>query len=188
MSDADEKSHHRIRLTISLVAAILLGLTFLISGSGKIIGFGEMPGQTIKFLQVIIPDPLLTPAVAVFIGDVFLPYIIPWIELCLGVILLLGIWPRLMAIIGLLLSTAFMASNSWLISRGMEEFASCECFGIWEEIFGRLTPLQSLYIDIGLFALALTIIFVHPGTFLASPAWAVRLEKKRQAAKQAGET
>lgn len=183
-SDTRAKTHHRTRLTICLVAAILLGLTFLMSGSGKIIGFGEMPGQTIKFLHVVIPAPLLTPAVAAFIGDVFLPYIIPWIELCLGVILLLGIWPRLIAIIGLLLSTAFMVSNSWLISQGMEKFSSCECFGIWEEIFGTLTPLQSLCVDIGLFALALTIILLHPGGFLASPAWAVKLDKRRQAAKQ----
>ena len=187
MSDVNARSHHRIRLIISLVAAILLGLTFLISGSGKVIGFGEMPGQTIKFLDVVIPDVLFTPAVAAFIGDVFLPYIIPWTELCLGILLILSIWPRLMAIIGLLLSMAFMASNSWLISRGMKEFASCECFGIWEEIFGRLTPLQSAYIDIGLFILAVVIIFVHPGTLLASPSWAVKLEKKRQAAKQSRE-
>ncbi len=172
-------SQQRMRARVSLIASILLGLVFLISGSGKVIGFGEMPGQTIEFLDVIIPDVLLTPAMASFIGHIFLPYIIPWIELCLGILLILSIWPRFMAIISLLLSMAFMASNSWLISQGIEEFPSCECFGIWEEIFGTLTPLQSLLIDIGLFALSLTIIFVRPGIFFSSPQWLTKLGEKK---------
>ena len=172
-----------MRRIISLAAIILVGLIFLISGSGKVIGFGEMPGQTMEYLDIIIPDALYTPAVASFIGNVFLPYIIPWAELLLGILLILCIWPRIMAIIGLLFSMAFMTINSWLISIGMEQFPSCACFGIWEEIFGTLTPLQSVYIDIGLFILCLTIIIIYPGTFLSLPHWLAKLRKKSRAAK-----
>jgi uncharacterized membrane protein YphA (DoxX/SURF4 family) len=178
MPDTNEQSRHQVRATTSLVASILVGLTLLIAGSGKVFGFGEMPGQTMQFLGWAIPDALLTPGVALFIGDIFLPYIIPWIELALGILLILRIWPRLIAVLCLPLTMAFMANNSWLLSQGKTKFSSCECFGIWEKLFGTLTPLQSLYIDIGLLALALTIVVVHPSGFLSSPPWLAKLRRK----------
>jgi len=177
MSDATEASRHRARSIVSLVAGIIIGLTLLIAGSGKALGFGEMPGQTMQFIGAILPDALLTPEVAHFIGYIFFPYIIPWTELALGILLLLRIWPRLIATLCLPLTAAFMANNSWLISHGTTKFSSCECFGIWEELFGTPTPLQSLSIDIVLFALALIIIFVHPGGFLSSPPWLAKVSK-----------
>jgi uncharacterized membrane protein YphA (DoxX/SURF4 family) len=182
MSGATQESRQQVRSIVSLVAGILLGLILLIAGSGKAFGFGEMPGQTMQFIGAILPNSLLTPGVAYFIGDVFFPYIIPWTELCLGILLLLRIWPRLFATISLPLTAAFIANNSWYISQGKTRFTSCECFGIWEEMFGTLTHVQSLSLDIVLLALALTIIFVHPGGFLSSPPWLAKLGKgaKRQ--------
>jgi uncharacterized membrane protein YphA (DoxX/SURF4 family) len=182
MSGATQESRQQVRSIVSLVAGILVGLTLLIAGSGKAFGFGEMPGQTMQFIGAILPNSLLTPGVAYFIGDILFPYIIPWTELSLSILLLLRIWPRLIAAISLPLTAAFMANNSWLISQGKAKFTSCECFGIWEKLFGTLTPLQALSIDIILFALALTIIFVHPGGFLSSPPWLAKLGKgtKRQ--------
>jgi uncharacterized membrane protein YphA (DoxX/SURF4 family) len=178
MSNNSSIAEHRTRSIISLVASIILGLILGFAGIGKILGIGEMPGQALAFLSEVLPGFLFTPEVAYFIGYVLLPYIIPAAELALGIFLLLGIWPRLMAVLSLPLTMAYMADNSWLISIGMKEFPSCACFGIWEKMFGTLTPLQSLCIDIGLFLLALTIIFAHPGGFLASPAWATSLSKK----------
>jgi uncharacterized membrane protein YphA (DoxX/SURF4 family) len=178
MSNAAEKSHHRVRSIASLVASILVGLTLLIAGSGKAFGFGEMPGQTMQFIGAILPDAFLTPGVAYFIGDIFFPYIIPWTELALGLLLILRVWPRLIAALCLPLTAAFMANNSWLISQGKTQFSSCECFGIWEKLLGTLTPIQALSVDIGLFALALVIIFIHPGGFLSSPPWLEKLGKR----------
>jgi uncharacterized membrane protein YphA (DoxX/SURF4 family) len=178
VSDTAKESCYRVRSIVSLVASILLGLTLLIAGSGKVFGFGEMPGQTMKFIGAILPDSLLTPGLAYFIGDILFPYIIPWTELSLGILLLLRIWPRLIAALCLPLIAAFMANNSWLISQGNTKFSSCECFGIWEKLFGTLTPIQALSVDIVLFALALTIIFIHPGGFLSSPPWLVKLGQR----------
>ncbi len=182
MPDATQESRQRVRSIVSLVAGILLGLILLIAGSGKAFGFGEMPGQTMQFIGAILPDAWLTPGVAYFIGDILFPYIMPWTELSLGILLLLRIWPRLFAAISLPLIACFIANNSWYISQGKTRFTSCECFGIWEEMFGTLTHVQSLSLDIVLFALALTIIFVHPGGFLSSPPWLAKLGKgaKRQ--------
>ena len=178
MSKITEASRHRVRSIVSLVAGTLLGFIFLLSGSGKIFAFGEMPGQTMLFIGAILPDAWLTPGVAYFIGDILFPYIIPWAELCLGIFLLLRIWPRLFAAISLPLIAAFIVNNAWYISQGKMRFTSCECFGIWEEMFGTLTHVQSLSLDIVLFALTLTIIFVHPGGFLSSPPWLAKLGEK----------
>ncbi len=182
MPDATQESRQRVRSIVSLVAGILLGLIFLIAGSGKAFGFGEMPGQTMQFIGAILPDAWLTPGVAYFIGDILFPYIMPWTELSLGILLLLRIWPRLFAAISLPLIACFIANNSWYISQGKTRFTSCECFGIWEKLFGTLTHVQSLSLDIILFALALTIVLVHPGDFLSSPPWLAKIQKgtKRQ--------
>jgi uncharacterized membrane protein YphA (DoxX/SURF4 family) len=180
MEKSVEATHHSTRATVSLIAGILIGATFLLSGTGKAFGYGDMPGQTMQFIDAVIPYAWLTPRLALFIDYVFLPYIIPWTELCLGILLLVRIWPRFFAIITLPLTAAFMANNAWYISQGRIAFTPCECFGIWERFLGTLTHVQSLYIDIALFALALTIVIVHPGGFFSSPPW---LAKKGQGAK-----
>jgi uncharacterized membrane protein YphA (DoxX/SURF4 family) len=177
-------TQNRTRSTVSLVAGILIGLTFLLSGSGKVFGYGDMPGQTMQFITAVIPGDWLTGRQDLFLMDILL-YIIPWIELCLGILLLLRIWPRFFAIITLPLTAAFVANNAWYISQGEIAFTPCECFGIWEKFLGTLTHVQSLYIDIVLFALALTIVIVHPGGFFSSPPW---LAKKGQKAREKGKT
>ncbi len=179
MPDSAEEKR-RTRWIVSLVASILVGLTLLMAGTGKASGFGEMPGQTMQFIGAIMPDAILTPGVAFFMGEIFFPYIIPWVEIILAVFLLARLWPRITAAICLPLTAAFMANNSWLISQGTTKFTSCECFGIWEQMLGTLTPAQSLRIDIVLFALSLTIMLVHPGGFLARPPWLARFRKMKE--------
>lgn len=170
---------------MSLVAGILIGITFLVSGSGKAFGYGEMPGQTIQFIANVIPLAWLTPKFVLFLTDIFFPIILPWTELCLGILLLTRIWPRFFAAITLPLTAAFMANNAWYVSQGRIAFTPCECFGWWEQFIVSLTHVQSLYFDIVLFALALTIVIVHPGGFFSSPPW---LAKKAQGAKEKGKT
>jgi uncharacterized membrane protein YphA (DoxX/SURF4 family) len=182
MPDATQESRQRVRSIVSLVAGSIIVFFFLMAGIGKVFAIGEMPGQTMQFIGAILPDAWLTPGVAYFIGDIFFPYIIPWLELCLGILLLLRIWPRLFAAISLPLIAGFIVNNSWYISQGKAKFTPCECFGIWEKWIGTLTHVQSLSLDIVLFALALTIILVHPGGFLSSPPWLAKVGKgaKRQ--------
>jgi uncharacterized membrane protein YphA (DoxX/SURF4 family) len=177
MSDTTQESRQRVRSIVSLVAGSIIVFFFLLAGTGKIFGFGDMPGQSMQFIGAILPDAWLTPQVALFMGEIFFPYIIPWLELGLGILLLLRIWPRLFATISLPLIAGFIANNSWYISQGQAKFTSCECFGIWEKWIGTLTHVQSLSLDIVLFALALTIIFVHPGSFLSSPPWLAKFQK-----------
>jgi uncharacterized membrane protein YphA (DoxX/SURF4 family) len=184
MAKAVTVRQNQTRAIVSLVAGILIGLTFLLSGSGMVFGYGDMPGQTMQFIGAILPDAWLTPRLALFLGEIFFPYIIPWTELCLGVLLLIRIWPRFFAALTLPLTAAFMANNAWYISRGDLKFTPCECFGIWEKFLGTFTHVQSLYIDIVLFALALTIVILHPAGFFSGPAWLAKLGPKAKGQKK----
>lgn len=171
----------RIRDIITMVASIFVGLTLLISGTGKLLEFGMIPGQTAEFIGFILPDALLTPTTVFFIYDILIPYIIPVLELALGVSLLMGFVPRLVATICIPLTWIFMANNVFSISRGINKYDECPCFGIWGKIFGTMTPVQSLIYDIVLFGLALVIIFIYTGGFLQSNNWLRNLRKKKQA-------
>jgi len=142
--------------------SVFLGLVLLLAGSGK------LPGQT-EFIDALLKS-FWTPPVAYFIG-----YCLPWVEVTLGVFLLLGVFPRIAAALCLPLTAGFMAHNSWALSQGIEQFPQCgQCFGIWEELLGAISPLQALCLDIVLFCLALIILLFHPGGFLSFRPWFIK--------------
>jgi len=147
---------------IILGSSIFLGLTLLVSGIGKI------PGEA-EFIDALLQS-FWTPPVAYFIG-----YCLPWAEVILGVALLAGLFPRIAAGLSLPLIAGFMANNSWALSQGIEQFPQCaQCFGIWEEWLGTISPLQALCLDVVLFGLALIILLFHPGGFLTFRPWFVK--------------
>jgi len=178
MPDDVTQNRKQTRAIISLVAGIIVGLTLIIAGMGKAIGFGEVPGQTIEFIGDILPKAFINPTTVFLIFEIFIPYILPGVEMILGIFLLIGFVPRLAAVICLPLTLAFMSNNIWSISQGLDKFPECVCFGIWEKLFGGLTPVQALGYDIGLFVLALVIILVHPGRFLSSREWLTKPFKR----------
>ena len=163
-----------VRSVISIVACLLIGLTLIFAGGVKLANLGQIPGQT-EFLDRFIPDFLMTPDFARFIGLVVIPWILPIAELLIGLMLVIGLWPRFMAILVLPLTLGFMANNSFMISQGLDKYPECTCFGIWEQWLGGLTPLQSMYYDVALFILAVIIIIVHPGSFFAHQFWINKL-------------
>ena len=65
----------------------------------------------------------------------------------------------------------FMANNSYMIATGVDKYPTCECFGVWEQWLGGLTPMQSMYYDIILLILAVIIIIVQPAPFLSHQFW-----------------
>jgi len=148
--------------SVILGSSLFLGLTLLVSGSGK------LPGQA-EFIDALLQS-FWTPPVAYFIG-----YCLPWVEVALGVLLLIGVFPRIAAGLSLPITAGFMANNSWALSQGIEQFPQCaQCFGIWEEWLGAISPLQALCLDVVLFCLALIILLLHPGGFLTYRPWFVR--------------
>ena len=158
------------------IACVIVGLLLLAGGTGKLFGYGELPGQSIEFLGVIIPDWMGTPAFYQFIGEILFPWVLPIIETIMGISLIIGFVPRLMATITIPLSVAFLANNAWTIGQGIDKFPDCACFGIWEEIFGVLSPFQSLFLDIGMIILAIVIIILFQGRYLGSRPWLLKSE------------
>jgi uncharacterized membrane protein YphA (DoxX/SURF4 family) len=147
-------------------SAILAGLTLLVAGTGK------LPGQT-EFIDALLKS-FWTPAIAYVVG-----YCLPWLEMGLGVFLLLGLFPRIAAALCLPLIAGFMANNSWALIHGIEKFPECGfCFGIWEEFLGALSPLGALVLDIVLLGLALIVVLLYQGDFLTFQPWFIRRKKR----------
>jgi hypothetical protein len=71
-----------------------------------------------------------------------------------------------------------MTSNIWAITHG-EAFGSCGCWGVFESLFGDMTPIQSLGIDIALVLFAIIIILYFPAPFLSFQSW-FRKRKRRE--------
>ncbi len=167
----------RVKEIVSLIAGWLIAFTFIASGTGKLFGDMETPAQAMAFVNAVLPEAFLTPLFIDFIYKLLVPYLFPWAEVVLGMALLGGLMPGLAALFTLPMLAAFMGTNIWAISTG--EYSQCaSCFGIWEKIFGHLTPYQSLGIDIVLGLLALCVIFLQPGRFLSNR-WPVSLLTRR---------
>jgi uncharacterized membrane protein YphA (DoxX/SURF4 family) len=47
----------------SLAASIIIGITLVASGTGKLLGDIETPAQVMEFINDVMPEVLLTPAV-----------------------------------------------------------------------------------------------------------------------------
>jgi len=157
----------RILTFVSFAAAILLGLILIASGTGKLFGDIETSSQVMAFVNDLLPEALLVPPVIYFIYNILVPYLFPIAELILGLCMLFGLVPALAALISLPLMLVFMATNIWALTAGGYETCA-GCFGLWEEIFGHLSPAQSLIIDIFMIVLALLVIVIRPGGFFYS--------------------
>jgi len=151
---------------VVISAALLAGLVLLVSGTGK------LPGQT-EFVDALLKS-FWTPNVARFIGSY-----LPWIELCLGALLVFGIFPRIAAVLCLPLIIGFIMNNSWALINGVEAFPECAyCFGVWEEFLGDLPPTGALVIDIVLLCLVLIVLLLHKENLFAFRPWFIRRKNR----------
>ncbi len=96
---------------------VALGIMFLISAAGKL---GDLNAVVAEVRQYgLLPEPLPVP----------FGYALPFGELALGIMLLLGLFTRLAAAGGALLMVAFMIAIAFrLLTAG--EAADCGCFGL----------------------------------------------------------
>ncbi len=140
-------------------ASILLGLVFLTAGASKL---ADQSG----LVAVLVETSVLGEDMISLIARC-----LPWLELVLGLCLLLGIAARLMASASLLLTLGFIFHNVWIIKYGFE-IDSCGCLGIVEKEMQILASSEmSLYLDIGMLLLSLIILLYYPGKFLNPRPW-----------------
>lgn len=151
----------RIRDAIGTLARLGLAAVWLVSGTIKALD----PDQT--FLAVRAYDVLPLQAVAI-VADV-----LPWLELALAVLLLLGIGTRIVAALSAALLLLFIAGVAQAWARGLS--IDCGCFGGGGEVApGQTAYATELLRDIGFLLLAGWLI-VRPRTLFSIDA---RLETR----------
>ena len=150
----------RYRYWLSFGASITIAIVFLSSGIGKLMG------QSAFLLEV--STSVINPALAELLS-----IYLPWIEITLGVCLLVGIIPQIAAGFSAVLVAAFILHNSWLISLGLGQ-KPCPCLGVLDVVFGgKLSTTGALYIDIGLIIIALAVYVCYPGKILNIHPWLI---------------
>jgi len=146
---------------IALGPTTFLGLTLFISGVGKI------PGQT-EFADILLKS-FWNPTMVYLIA-----HVLPVGEIVLGLFLVFGIFPRIAAALCIPLNIGFMANNISAVSRGIEKFPSCGCFGVWEQLFGIVTPEQALIYDMVMLSLAVIVVLFHPTGWWHFRPWMIK--------------
>ncbi|GAA1843773.1 DoxX family membrane protein [Pseudonocardia ailaonensis] len=136
---------------VGTLARLGLAAVWLASGLLKALD----PAQT--YVAVKAYDVLPTDGVSIVAG------ILPWFELALGVLLLLGVGTRAVAVLSAVLLLVFIAGVSQAWARGLN--IDCGCFGGG----GAVEPGQTQYVqeivrDTGFLVLAAWLI-VRPRTF-----------------------
>ena len=147
-------------------SAMLVGLMLLVSGAAM------LPGQT-EFADALLKS-LWTPTAAYFIS-----YYLPWVEICLGIFLLLGLFPRIVATLCVPLILGFIANNCWALNNSIDNFPECAyCVVLLEEVLGTISPLGALILDIVLLCLALVVLLLHQEDFSTFRPWFIKRKKK----------
>ena len=138
-----------------MVAGIILGIIFVAAGFGKLLT--EVEGFTMIF------NPFPGFLASAFADAIFIW--LPYLEIVIGLLLILGILPKPMAVLSAVLIAGFITDKAWLLSQGLG-YEPCTCFGILDRILGvELSTSDSLYLDIIMLALVLIVVFWHRSNF-----------------------
>jgi uncharacterized membrane protein YphA (DoxX/SURF4 family) len=135
---------------LTFVFRIALGVVFLISGAGKL-------SEGAAFVDQVEEANILPHALARVYGTA-----LPYVEIVIGALLILGLLSRFAAGIGGLAALSFIIGNSTRLYRGL--YGECGCFGSIASL--QFSTRDALIIDFVLLVLALQIL-VHKGEFLS---------------------
>jgi uncharacterized membrane protein YphA (DoxX/SURF4 family) len=105
----------RVRDVVGLLARIIVGGTLVLAGVLKV---GD-PGGSIRAVNAY---QLLPLGVAEWVG-----YALPYLEIAIGLLLVIGLFTRTVAVVAGLLMAAFVFGISWAWAKGLQ--IDCGCFG-----------------------------------------------------------
>ena len=137
-------------LYLSFVFRIALGIIFIISGAGKL-------PEGAAFVDQVEEANILPHALAWVYGTA-----LPYVEIVIGALLILGLLSRFAAGIGGLAALSFIIGNSTRLYQGL--YGECGCFGTIASL--DLSTRDALIIDFVLMIMAIQIL-VHKGEFLS---------------------
>jgi uncharacterized membrane protein YphA (DoxX/SURF4 family) len=131
---------HRAIPWVGLVARLTIGIVWLIAGGLKAFN-PYSAGAAVRAYEIFPVD------LATVIGQ-----ILPWLEIGLGVLLILGVFTRAAAVASAVLFLAFIAGISSAWARGLT--IDCGCFGGGGSVApGETKYVQEILRDIGLILL-----------------------------------
>jgi uncharacterized membrane protein YphA (DoxX/SURF4 family) len=135
---------------IGLLARLILGVVLLWAGAAKVTR-PELSALAVRAYQLLPYD---------FAG--YVGYALPMLEILLGLLLVVGLFTRVSAVLGGLLMLAFIFGISWAWAHGYS--IDCGCFGGGGTIAAAQTqyPLEILR-DVGIAACAAWLV-VRPRT------------------------
>jgi len=137
---------------ITLLARLILGGVLLVAGALKV-------GNLQKSAMAVRAYELLPTAIANFLG-----YVLPWLEIGLGLLLILGVAVSISGLFGAIIMFAFIIAIAQAWARGLS--IDCGCFGGG----GPIDPDQTKYLseiirDIGLFGVGIFLYYIPKGRF-----------------------
>ena len=139
--DMPSRSSHSMNRFCYFVARVALGAVFVYASYDKVLHPGAFTEAVYNYQ--ILPDDLINLTAVV----------LPWLELVLGILLILGIWAPGATVLGTLLLTIFMGAILFNFARGMD--ISCGCFStsasegsmsIWTILRDTLFLLLAVYL------------------------------------------
>jgi len=151
---------------ILLAFRVILGGIFLAASISKIL---DMNG----FVDTVVGYDLIPRTLSEIYG-----WIVPWVELFLGWALILGVFPRISAVVSILLVISFAIASSYALEKFPDSI--CGCFGS----FIALSHPISLVIDSIMFLLALAILTNKQQEFLTIGQWFNRINPNLKSQKK----
>lgn len=136
---------------VGLVARLILGITYLVSGALKVVNIPEAQLATRAFK--ILPYDLAN------LWGAFMPFA----EIALGVLLVLGLFTRWTAVLGSLLMIAFLIGIISAWARGLS--INCGCFGGGGQIGVKPNYTWDVLRDLGLLACGAWLVFFPRSRF-----------------------
>lgn len=143
------KTVRAIKPLIVRVCTVSLGLVFLFAGTGKVLGKADF----VLALNSLFLTREMVNAIATYL---------PWLEIGLGLLLVLGVLPVISSVLSVALVSGFIASNSWALASDAGTSIRCgDCFGVWERFLGSPSASEALAIDIVMLSFALAMLALH---------------------------
>ena len=137
---------------LTLLARLILGGVLLAAGGLKI-------GNLQKSAMSVRAYELLPTDLANFSG-----YVLPWIEIGMGLLLIVGAVVSIMGLLGALIMLAFVVAIAQAWARGLS--IDCGCFGGGGEIDpGETKYLSTILRDLGFFLLGVYLYYFPKGRF-----------------------
>jgi uncharacterized membrane protein YphA (DoxX/SURF4 family) len=137
---------------LTLLARLILGGVLLAAGGLKM-------GNLQKSAMSVRAYELLPIDLANFFG-----YVVPWIEIGMGLLLIVGAVVSIMGLLGALIMLAFVVAIAQAWARGLS--IDCGCFGGGGEIDpGETKYLSTILRDLGFFLLGVYLYYFPKGRF-----------------------